>query len=263
MINSKMNYIDIGKGFPLLLGHSYLFDKHMWSEQIFELSKYYRIIAPDLWGHGLSPELPEFSEDLTDIAHDHLDLMNTLGIKEFGIIGISVGGMWGAQLAALYPHRVKLLVLIGTYLGSEPEIQRQKYYALLDEINKSGLITNSILQYIIRQFYSNDAPNPLILKLMDDLKKIGKDRLCESIVPLGKMIFGRKDNLFLLTKIKAPSLIITGELDKPRPPLEGNEMAAILKCEHIIVPKSGHILPKEKPKLMTSILLDFLNKSGL
>lgn len=45
---STLSYIDSGSGLPLLLGHSYLFDKTMWSPQMTALAKQFRVIVPDL-----------------------------------------------------------------------------------------------------------------------------------------------------------------------------------------------------------------------
>ncbi|RPH27814.1 alpha/beta fold hydrolase [Buttiauxella warmboldiae] len=253
-----MHYIELGSGFPLLLGHSYLFDGTMWSKQLDELAGCYRIIIPDLWGHGKSPELPSDCASLTDIANDHLMLMDSLGIKEFGIVGLSVGGMWGAELAALYPERVKFIVLMGTFLGAEPEEQRQRYFALLNEVNQRGAIQPPVLEYVARQFYSDDVPDALLLPLIKRLSTMPEDRVCKSIVPLGKIIFGRPDKLALLQKISQPALVITGEFDKPRPPCEGSMMATLLRCEHSIIPGAGHISPLEKPEAVTQVLLTFL-----
>ncbi|MCX9004394.1 alpha/beta fold hydrolase [Citrobacter portucalensis] len=256
-----MHYIDVGSGFPLLLGHSYLFDGRIWLTQVAELAKSHRVIIPDLWGHGHSPELPEECRSMTDIANDNLRLMDRLGIKEFGIIGLSVGGMWGAELAALYPERVKLIVLMGTFLGPEPEEQRLRYLALLNEVDQLGAIKPPVLEYVVKQFYSDDASDLLLSNMITQLRSIPETRIRHSIVPLGRMIFDRPDKLRLLEKILVPSLVITGEFDKPRPPSEGNVMAGKLGCEHFIIPGAGHISVQEKPKRVIKMLLRFLKKN--
>ncbi|WP_343170917.1 alpha/beta fold hydrolase, partial [Stenotrophomonas maltophilia] len=65
---STLHYQDHGTGFPLLLGHSYLWDAAMWAPQIDALSRQYRVIVPDLWGHGASGALPEGTQTLDDLA---------------------------------------------------------------------------------------------------------------------------------------------------------------------------------------------------
>lgn len=253
-----MNYLDVGSGFPLLLGHSYLFDSSMWSPQLSALAKRYRVIVPDLWGHGASPELTGTYSSLSEIAHDHLNFMDSLGIKEFGILGLSVGGMWGAELAALHPERVKLLALIDTFLGKETEEDKQRYFTLLDEIEKIGAISSPVLEYAAKQFYSDTVTETLLSPLLTHLAHIPTERLRQSVVPLGKLIFGRPDKLSLLERINAPAIVITGEYDKPRPPSEGELMSTLLRCEHIIIPDAGHISNKEQPEKVTEVLLQFL-----
>lgn len=49
-MGKSLHYLDVGSGFPLLLGHSYLFDLNMWAPQFEALAKRYRLIVPDLWG---------------------------------------------------------------------------------------------------------------------------------------------------------------------------------------------------------------------
>lgn len=256
----SLNYIDVGSGFPLLLGHSYLFSREMWSTLLPTLARHYRLIVPDLWGHGESPELPETHYCLSDIADDHLSLMDELGIAEFGILGLSVAGMWGAELAALYPERVKLLVLMDTFLGAEPPERKKHYFSLLDEIYISGAIPEQFIEYVVGQFYSDAVSDELFLLLKHHLQTITPERYRQSIVPLGKIIFGRKNNLLLLEKIKCPTLIITGEQDKPRPPEEGDVMAKILRCKHVIVPFAGHISVHENPEYILNALFHFLQK---
>ncbi|HBL7235467.1 TPA: alpha/beta hydrolase, partial [Serratia marcescens] len=73
-MGNSLHYLDVGSGFPLLLGHSYLFDLNMWAPQFEALAKRYRLIVPDLWGHGDSPALPTGRNSLSDIAADHLAL---------------------------------------------------------------------------------------------------------------------------------------------------------------------------------------------
>ena len=257
---TSLNYIDVGSGFPLLLGHSYLFSGEMWSTLLPALVEHYRLIIPDLWGHGGSPELPDGHSSLSDIANDHLALMDDLGITEFGILGISVGGMWGAELAALYPRRIKLLVLMGTFVGIEPSEKKTHYFTLLDSIDAAGAVPKPFLEYVVGQFYSDEAPESLLSPLRHRLQTITSERYRQSIVPLGKMIFGRKDNLPLLGQIRCPALVLTGEQDKPRPPEEGKLMASRLRCEHVVVPCAGNISVHENPEFVVDALLPFLQQ---
>jgi pimeloyl-ACP methyl ester carboxylesterase len=257
---SKLFYLDQGKGFPLLLGHSYLFDHTMWQPQMAKLTQHYRVIATDLWGHGQSDELPKNCMSLQDLAQDHLALMQQLDIKEFAIIGLSVGGMWAAEMAIAAPTKVKALVMMDSFMGAEKQPAHDEYFNVLNSIEQNGTIVPKLLDYIVEQFYTQASSSPRIKKLRNYLSNLSTERILRSIVPLGRIIFGRTDRLAFLEKINAPSLIITGEQDKPRPPQEGEQMAKILGCKHKIIKNAGHISNQEQPETVTNILLDFLNQ---
>ncbi|MFP3710763.1 alpha/beta fold hydrolase, partial [Paraburkholderia sp. SIMBA_009] len=92
--------------------HSYLWDAAMWAPQIDALSSRYRVIVPDLWGHGASGPLPEGTQTLDDLAEHASALLDALEIDACAVVGLSVGGMWGARLALREPRRVRSLVLM-------------------------------------------------------------------------------------------------------------------------------------------------------
>ncbi|NMS58411.1 alpha/beta fold hydrolase, partial [Vibrio parahaemolyticus] len=116
----QLAYLDKGEGPVLLFGHSYLWDSQMWAPQVEVLSQSFRCIVPDLWAHGESDAAPASTQSLADYAQHMLALMDHLDIEEFSIVGLSVGGMWGAELTAQAPQRVKSLVLMDTFIGWEP-----------------------------------------------------------------------------------------------------------------------------------------------
>ena len=259
MNTNMMAYMETGKGYPVLLGHSYLFDKNMWAPQTEFLSARYRIIVPDLWGHGESPALPANVHNLTDMARDHLRLMDHLGIEEFAVVGLSVGGMWGAELAALAPERVRALILMDSYMGSETPEEQQKYMGMLDAVEIAGAITSPLLEYIVSQFYSAYASVEDKEALARYLSGLPASVLRESIVPTGRMIFGRPDRMDVLDRICCPVLVAHGAFDQPRPPEEGLKMAERLGCDFSLIPDSGHISNRENPSFVTALMEDFLD----
>ncbi|MGP3594147.1 alpha/beta fold hydrolase [Vagococcus sp. WN89Y] len=260
MTKSTMSYLDVGSGFPVLLGHSFLFDKSMWSPQIESLAKHFRVIATDLWGHGDSPALPETVTSMADIAEDHLALIESLDINKFAVVGLSVGGMWGAELAALAPQRVKALMLLDTFVGSETEEEWQKYAKMLDAISSTGKVTSPLLEYVVSQFYSEHADPADVQHLTTYLASLTSEQLRTSILPLGKLIFGRPDRLSVLNTMTCPVHVATGELDLPRPVAEGERMAKKLGCDFTVIPQAAHISNRENPAFVSQLMVDFLTQ---
>jgi len=115
--NQPLHYLDEGQGFPIVLAHCYLWHSGMWRPQIEALSQHYRVIAPDLWGHGGSGSLPPATTDLQSLARNMLQLLDNLGIGSFSMVGHSIGALWGTELTLLVPARVKTLVIMDACLG--------------------------------------------------------------------------------------------------------------------------------------------------
>lgn len=256
-----LHYLDQGQGPVVVLGSSYLWDHTMWAPQIDALSKHYRVIVPELWGHGQSGRLPEGMSSLDDLARQTLELMDHLDIDCFNLVGLSVGGMWGARLAMAAPERVQSLVLMDTYVGVEPEPTRLYYFSLFDKIEASGSIPEPLLDIVVPIFFRPgiDPQSALYQQFRATLAALPTERLRDSIVPLGRIIFGRDDILPRLDELDAKrTLVMCGDQDKPRPPSEALEMAKLIGCSHVLIPEAGHISNLENPEFVTEALLEFL-----
>lgn len=258
-----LHYLDQGHGPVVVLGSSYLWDQSMWAPQIDALSEHYRVIVPELWGHGQSGRLPEGMNSLDDLSRQTLALMDHLEIDCFNLVGLSVGGMWGARLALAAPERVKSLVLMDTYVGVEPEPTRLYYFSLFDKIEASGAIPEPLLDIIVPIFFRPgiDPQSALYQQFRATLAALPTERLKDSIVPLGRIIFGRDDILPRLSGLDAKrTLVMCGDQDKPRPPSEALEMAELIGCDHVLIPQAGHISNLENPEFVTEALLKFLKR---
>ncbi|OPA92150.1 2-succinyl-6-hydroxy-2,4-cyclohexadiene-1-carboxylate synthase [Pseudomonas fluorescens] len=256
-----LHYTDQGTGPVVLLGSSYLWDRDMWAPQITALSQKYRVIVPELWGHGESGPLPVSTRSLDDLARQTLALLDHLDIEHINLVGLSVGGMWGARLALLAPERVNSLVLMDTYLGAEPEATRQYYFSLFNMIEDAGAIPAPLLDVIAPIFFRPgiDRVSALYQDFRQALQAFPRERLLDSIVPLGRLIFSREDILAQLSRLDADTTqVMCGEQDKPRPPEESREMAELIGCELILIPEAGHICARENPDFVNEALLTFL-----
>ncbi|WP_439862741.1 alpha/beta fold hydrolase [Pseudomonas antarctica] len=256
-----LHYLDQGTGPVVVLGSSYLWDRDMWAPQIEALSNQYRVIVPELWGHGESGAMPASTRSLDDLARQALALLDQLDIASCNLVGLSVGGMWGARLALLAPERVNSLVLMDTHLGAEPEATRQYYFSLFKMIEDAGAIPEPLLDVVAPIFFRAeiDRESALYQDYRKALQGFSRDRLLDSIVPLGRLIFSRADILDQLPRLDADTtLVMCGEQDKPRPPAESREMAELIGCSLILIPDAGHISSRENPEFVNEALLTFL-----
>jgi len=260
-----LRYQEQGTGFPVLLAHSFLWDSNMWAPQILALRKVCRVIAPDLWGHGESGKLPLSAGTLSDLAEHASRLLDTLGIKQCAVVGSSVGGMWGAELAMREPGRIRSIVMMDTYLGAEPGGIREQYFRILDEMERLGAIAAPLLDTIVPLFFKKGASmageHPLFMRRV--LSRLSAAQIRESIVPMGRLIFGRPNSL-PRTSLLDPdhTLLMCGVDDIPRPAKETQEMAELIGCRYVLVPDAGHLPNLENPTFVTDTLLEWLKSQA-
>ena len=257
---STLSYLDIGQGPVLLMGHSYLWDADMWAPQIAHLSQNYRCIVPDLWGHGFSGKLPEQTRNLRDIAAQMLELMDKLNVDSFSVLGLSVGAMWGAELALKVPARVQHLIMLGSFIGYEPEITRDKYYAMLDIIKAEQVISPTIIDAITPLFFATE-PNAELVELFKQKLNHFDSNNIDCLYQIGRMIFGRRDTMDDVHLLTLPCLIMTGVEDKARTVLEGYLMHdAIDGSKYVHIAECGHISTLEQAEFVNQQISQFLTE---
>ena len=235
----------------------------MWAPQIDVLSRTYRVIVPDLWGHGLSCGLPDGTHTLGDLATQASALLDALDIEWCAVVGLSVGGMWGAQLGLREPERVRALVMLDTSLEAEPDVTRTRYYQMPDAIEAAGRISPSLLDAIVPLFFrpGADLTGALPTAFRRALANFSESQLRQLILPLGRLIFGRPDTLSTRAALDGErTLLMCGANDVARPPAETLKMAGVIGCRQVLVPDAGHISNLENQAFVTQMLLEWLGE---
>lgn len=253
----QMAYLDEGQGPVLLFGHSYLWDSAMWAPQVEALKGSYRCIVPELWGHGDSDVLPDGGCTLATLARDHLALLDALGIEQCVLVGLAIGGMWGVELASMAPTRIKGLVLMGSFVGLEPQITCQRYLGMLAMVEQHGTVSAPIIEQIAPLFFANQPDVALLAEFKARLAAWPNDKIA-AMVAVGRSLVTREDRIEWLEEITTPALVITGCEDKARPVLEGYLMAEVLGCPFKEIPAAGHISTLENPAFVNQALAEFL-----
>jgi pimeloyl-ACP methyl ester carboxylesterase len=109
----RVAYREAGAGEALLLIHGMAGSSATWRAVLPQLSKKYRVVAPDLFGHGESAK-PRGDYSLGAFAAWLRDLLDELGITRATVVGQSLGG--GVAMQFVYQHRdyCQRLVLISS-----------------------------------------------------------------------------------------------------------------------------------------------------
>ncbi|MDT8880998.1 alpha/beta hydrolase [Klebsiella aerogenes] len=260
--NSRLYYLDRGQGIPIILLHGFLGNAFMWAPQVAEFENDFRLIAPDIWGHGNSGNLPDGTSNLAEVAQQILNLLDILAVEKFILVGHSVGGMLSGELAVKVPDRVIALALIDTHLGQEPSKTRKFFLNLISVLEDHEYFPLTLIEELKSLFFAQNDSNSIVrLKTAfhNDLSRFERDRIAISIVPLGRMIFNRRDMTTEFSLINAAStIVVCGQYDIVRPPIEAQAMASRIGCSYVEVPYAAHTPNLENADFVTKTLREFI-----
>jgi pimeloyl-ACP methyl ester carboxylesterase len=108
---ARMRCLVAGRGPSLVLLHGLLGTADAWGAVTQRLAGSSTVCAPDALGIGGSDRVPHLDVSLTATAGRLIELMDAKGIDQADIVGTSHGGSVALMLAALYPERVRSLIL--------------------------------------------------------------------------------------------------------------------------------------------------------
>src|SRR5260370_32674652 len=110
--NVAFAYEDVGTGSqPFLLVKGWTCNHNVFAPQIEYFSRFHRVIAADLCGHGAS-DAPQRQYTVPEFADDLAWLWGELGVERAVLVGHSMGGLIAMQLAATHPELSAAVCLI-------------------------------------------------------------------------------------------------------------------------------------------------------
>ncbi|WP_158746979.1 alpha/beta fold hydrolase [Acidisphaera sp. L21] len=121
------DYTDPWKNAPvLLLQHGFGRSSRFWYNMIPYLSRFYRVVCPDLRGLGQSSRDFDLPTGITvdNYVADLVSIADAVGARDFHYAGESLGGIIGMALAAHHPDRVRTLSLLAAPLSISPWTQK-------------------------------------------------------------------------------------------------------------------------------------------
>lgn len=120
----RVHVYDRGAGPVILLLHGSGRSVADWQEGFgVRLSKTYRVIGFDYYGHGLSDRAHGISYGHRLWTEQAIDVLDALGVETAVVVGHSVGGVIAARVAADFPDRITGAVTIGTGMALDPAQQ--------------------------------------------------------------------------------------------------------------------------------------------
>ncbi|GIN62024.1 putative hydrolase YugF [Robertmurraya siralis] len=233
----------------LVLIHGFLSSSFSFRRLIPLLKEEYNVVSVDLPPFGNSGKSTQFIYSYENMAKSIIELTQKLGVKEFVVIGHSMGGQISLNIAYLQPDLVKRAVLLcssGYLERSKQSLILASYLPFFHLIVKRHLARSGVLKNLQNVVYNQSLIDEEMFHgymrpfLEDDIFK-GLTRLIrhrEGDLPKEK-----------LHQINTPCLLIWGEQDKVVPLQIGKRLHHDLKHSNLIVfEETGHLVPEERPE---------------
>ncbi|ABG51538.1 alpha/beta hydrolase fold [Trichodesmium erythraeum IMS101] len=244
-----------GKGFPILCLHGHPGNSQCMSVFTNSLCQNFQTIAPDLRGYGKSSTKTNF--EITQHLIDLETLLEQLQISRYLILGWSLGGIIGMELALRNPEQVAGLILIATAArprSNHPPItwQDNLYTGLAGVINYflPGWQWNidtfgkrSLFRYLI-QHHTPATYKYLAKEAVSAYLQTSRF----ATKALNKALRGGYNRLTELSKIQSPCLVLAGAGDRHITLSSSQETALHLKnATWQCYPNTAHLFPWEIP----------------
>lgn len=244
----KLRYFESGNGEPLILIHGLGGSLEAWTFQYGDFSRYFRVIALDLRGFGMS-DVPE-SISIYDFAEDVRNLMDHLEMEAASLLGLSMGGAICMAFFERYPERVRSLILANT-LHKLPEAGKSQFEERLKLIERASMdeIADFIAGLSLHQ--KREDLKELVKAI---LRRNDKDFYRKVTEEIAKVNFEN-----LLPRINVPTLVLVADNDVTTPPALGEEIARLIPNSELRVVKSAaHLAKLENPEEFNRHVIEFL-----
>ncbi len=252
-------YDDYGPGPVVVLLHGFPLNRSMWSGQRTNLGTTYRVIAPDLRGHGESAA-PEGGYTMEAMADDVVELLDALQIQEPIVLGgHSMGGYVALALLARHPERVRGLILMNTRADADsPEVARNREEMIqqVEAAKSVEPVVKSLLPRLVSGTTRWQRP-----ELVDRVHRMIEKTSIRGVVGSLRGMSARPDRTSEFANIRVPTLLLFGAEDVISPPELVHAMTkALPSARHVLIPGAGHLAPLENPESANTAFLSFLRE---
>ncbi len=256
--DAQIVYRVLGEGPPVVLLHPFPANHEFWLPVADPLASRYRMILPDLRGHGGS-DIGDGPATMEKHANDIAHVMDDADVGRAPLVGVSIGGYALFEFWRRYRGRAAALGLVNTKAAADSAEARSARLQTANDVLESG--TENFFQNMIPRLLGKTTRETRP-DLVDGALRMLRKMSPEDVAQVQRGMAERPDSIDTLKTINVRTLIVTGDEDI----LTGLNEADVMHC-HIsgsqlrVVPKAGHYSPWEQPEEVTKLVRQFLDSS--
>ncbi len=254
--DAQLLYEVAGDGPDVVLLHPFPLNRHFWDAITPQLSTRYRLIVPDLRGHGDSA-LGEGPVTIQKLANDLSRLCREEKISKAFFVGVSIGGYLLFEFWRRYRDQVAALVLANTRPGTETAESRANRLQLADRVLREGTgsFIEEMLSKLLSQTTHTNRPD-----IVDAARTMMQRISAEDIAQVQRGMAERPDSVATLATINVPTLLIAAS-DDSIPLSEFELMRQHIRGSRLqVIPQAGHYAALEKPAEFATLLRGFFDR---
>lgn len=246
----EIYYEEAGQGRPLLFVHSLGASGRIWAGQMAEFSRGFRVIAPDLRGHGRSPYREPVT--LAAMAEDLAALLERLQAAPAHMVGISMGGVILQELYGRRPSLAASLTLCCTFSKMPPETAAERL------AQREAFLAEHTMEEFAARYVADTLLPETPETIKDELRRIMGAMDKQAYLEATRACF-TADTTRVPPTIAVPTLVIGAELDKGYPPESIRALAAKIPGARVaVIPKAAHLAQLDNPQAFNAALAAFL-----
>jgi 3-oxoadipate enol-lactonase len=254
--DAEIFYWTLGDGPPVVLLHPFPVHHEFWLPVAETLSGRYRLILPDLRGHGESG-VGEGPARMQKHSADLARVMDDIEVGRATMVGVSIGGYAIFEFWRKYRGRVAALGLCNTKAPADtPEARAGRIEAASDVLERG---TEPFFESMIPKLFgkSTRANRP---DLVDGALRMMRKMSPDDIAQVQRGMAERADSIETLKTIDVPTLLLTGDEDLMTGVNEAELMHQHISGSRVqVIPQAGHYSPWEQPEEAARLLRNFLD----
>jgi 3-oxoadipate enol-lactonase len=240
----------------VVLLHGFPLDGTMWDDQVEALAARYRVIVPDLRGHGRTAA-PPGPYLMADHVADVRALLDRLGIERAALVGLSMGGYVTMNFLAAHPERAWAAALVDTRAEGDTEQNKQNRANQARDVVENGM--GPFIEGAIPRMYAQRTISERP-QFVDRYRRIVERARPEAVAAALGGLAARSDVTEALRSVTCPVLVVVGSEDVLTPPSDARHIAEAAPNARLeIIEGAGHLANIEAPEQFNRILLDFLD----
>lgn len=254
--DAEIAYEVIGKGPDVVLLHPFPANRNFWLPAAELLAGHYRLILPDLRGHGDSG-VGEGPVTMEKHAADLARVCDDAGVNRAVFIGVSIGGYLLFEFWRRHRLRVAALGLCDTRAASDTDEARANRMKAAEEVEKHGPTSFIEAQFPRLLGETTVATRP---DLVDAVRQMMRGMTVRGIAAVQRGMALRPDSSPTLSSIDVATLLIFGEEDRLTTTAEGQAMQRQIPGSRLeVIPRAGHYAVFERHEDAVRILRPWLD----